>query len=359
MEPCTNPELGGLLPFYELKALSEDDMNAFEAHLLDCEFCLYELAASHDTTRLVVRNAEALRTHYEEVGNGFAEEIASLSKGASNNSGRSRFATGAGFLARWLTERIPRAAIVPAAAVVALGFMFVLRQAPNPRVTSRVESETQTPVENGKQPPDPNAATPKQEVSTYTLKSDPTPQAEPETKGQELPIDDAQSNAAAKTPIEISAELSALLPVSAITYTGMITRGSSAVSEPLSMTGDPAQMVQHGMDMYTAGDYVASAAILSRAVLNSPHDSRTLTYLGSSLYMNRDYDGAADALKRAQFYAGDSADPQVLLYRASSLIRIGRFNEADSILADLLNSPDHTIAQQTEKILNRIKIEKK
>lgn len=359
MESCVDPEIGGLLPFYELNALSQDEMNAFEVHLLDCEFCFHELAASHETTRLVSRNADALKSHYEEANHGFAVELAKLSKGESRRSPRNRFASGLALLTKWLSERLPRAVLVPVTAVAALGLVFFLRQLPSPYLAFKSDPEMQAPVEKGAQPLGEDATTRQEELSSDTLKTDGIRGTEPAIQGKDLTINNVPTSAHTKTPPEISKELSALLPIAAIPFTGLITRGSSADSAPASGNSDSAKMVQQGMDMYAAGDYVASAAILSRAVLDRPHDSRALTYLGSSLYMSRDYEGAAKAFKKAAFYAGDTADPQVFLYLASALIRTRQSSEAEGILVSLTKSPDRTMAQLSEKILNKIRAEKR
>ena len=43
MSKCTNPEAGDLLHAYELNALSEEDTERFEIHLLECEHCFEQL----------------------------------------------------------------------------------------------------------------------------------------------------------------------------------------------------------------------------------------------------------------------------------------------------------------------------
>ena len=40
---CTDQKLGSLIHAYELDMLSEEELNSFEAHLLECDFC-FELA---------------------------------------------------------------------------------------------------------------------------------------------------------------------------------------------------------------------------------------------------------------------------------------------------------------------------
>jgi len=42
MKHCTNSRLGSLLHAYELNTLSEEEIEQFEIHLLECEFCFAE-----------------------------------------------------------------------------------------------------------------------------------------------------------------------------------------------------------------------------------------------------------------------------------------------------------------------------
>lgn len=42
MSGCTNPELGALLHAFEIGALSKQDAERFEDHLLECDFCFNE-----------------------------------------------------------------------------------------------------------------------------------------------------------------------------------------------------------------------------------------------------------------------------------------------------------------------------
>ncbi len=55
MSACTNQELGALLHAYELNLLAGDELDRFEAHILECRACYEELAD-------MVEVAEALRT---------------------------------------------------------------------------------------------------------------------------------------------------------------------------------------------------------------------------------------------------------------------------------------------------------
>ena len=307
----------------------------------------------------MARNADALKSHYEEARHGFAAELAKLSKGESSRTRGNRFATGLSVLAQWLSDRFPRAVLVPVAAVAAIGLVFFLRQPPSPHVASKNDQEVQAPIDKGTRPFGEDALTRQEEISSDTLKADDIRGTDPVIKGEDHRIDDVPTIAQTKTPTEISKELSALLPIAAIPFTGLFTRGSAADSAPAYGGNGSAKIVQQGMDRYAAGDYVACAAILSQAMLVRPHDVRVLTYLGSSLYMRRDYEGAAEVFKKAAFYAGDSADPKVLLYHASALIQTGQFGEAEGILFSLTKSPDRTMAQLSERIVNQIKAEKR
>ena len=43
MSKCTGPEIGALLPAYELNTESEENIERFEMHLLQCEYCFERL----------------------------------------------------------------------------------------------------------------------------------------------------------------------------------------------------------------------------------------------------------------------------------------------------------------------------
>jgi hypothetical protein len=43
MSTCTNPKLGALLHAYELGALSEEELERFEVHLLSCDYCFAQV----------------------------------------------------------------------------------------------------------------------------------------------------------------------------------------------------------------------------------------------------------------------------------------------------------------------------
>lgn len=66
MSKCKDPDLGALLHAYELDALSEEDTESFEIHLLKCEHCFNQLKnfeqeatllSSDNEVRQVIRNA--------------------------------------------------------------------------------------------------------------------------------------------------------------------------------------------------------------------------------------------------------------------------------------------------------------
>jgi hypothetical protein len=53
MPKCIDPDIGKLLHAYELKALSEEDEDRFEVHLLECEHCFEELQAFEQKAALL------------------------------------------------------------------------------------------------------------------------------------------------------------------------------------------------------------------------------------------------------------------------------------------------------------------
>jgi hypothetical protein len=58
MSKCSNLRLGQLLHAYELNALSEEDADRFEIHLLECQHCFAELEAFEDTAALLRSDEE-------------------------------------------------------------------------------------------------------------------------------------------------------------------------------------------------------------------------------------------------------------------------------------------------------------
>jgi hypothetical protein len=54
---CTNPNVGIMLHGYELKALTEAEMELFETHLLECERCFQELRAFEQQSGLLLRDS--------------------------------------------------------------------------------------------------------------------------------------------------------------------------------------------------------------------------------------------------------------------------------------------------------------
>jgi hypothetical protein len=58
MSKCTDSKLGALLHAYELKALSDEDVERFEIHLLECEFCFEQLKDFEVAADLLVSDKE-------------------------------------------------------------------------------------------------------------------------------------------------------------------------------------------------------------------------------------------------------------------------------------------------------------
>jgi hypothetical protein len=65
---CTDPDLGHLIAHYELGQLSDTERDAFEQHLLRCEFCAQEVEAMHDVANALLANREAIRRGLAEDG---------------------------------------------------------------------------------------------------------------------------------------------------------------------------------------------------------------------------------------------------------------------------------------------------
>ena len=65
---CINPDLGHLIAHYELGQLSESERDAFEEHLLRCEFCAQEVELMRDVSEALLANRERIRQGLAEDG---------------------------------------------------------------------------------------------------------------------------------------------------------------------------------------------------------------------------------------------------------------------------------------------------
>jgi hypothetical protein len=61
MSECIDPRIGQLLYAYELGALPEEDVEKFELHLFECEYCLNELNASENMSRLLRMDQQIMK----------------------------------------------------------------------------------------------------------------------------------------------------------------------------------------------------------------------------------------------------------------------------------------------------------
>ncbi len=62
MSKCKNLNLGNLLHAYELKALSDEDVEHFEIHLLECEFCFEQLRNFERVASLLASDEEVKKS---------------------------------------------------------------------------------------------------------------------------------------------------------------------------------------------------------------------------------------------------------------------------------------------------------
>ncbi len=65
---CIAPETGALLMQYELGNLSDTEREHFERHLLDCDFCLAEVASMHDVADALIANRKSITEAYNKEG---------------------------------------------------------------------------------------------------------------------------------------------------------------------------------------------------------------------------------------------------------------------------------------------------
>jgi hypothetical protein len=56
MGQCTNPKIGALIHAYELRTLGEKEVELFEMHLLDCDYCFNEVSSFSDETSALIHN---------------------------------------------------------------------------------------------------------------------------------------------------------------------------------------------------------------------------------------------------------------------------------------------------------------
>ncbi len=62
MSKCTNPKIGTMLHAYELKALNNDDLERFELHILECDYCFNELTSFNDEAALLLNDIQVKQT---------------------------------------------------------------------------------------------------------------------------------------------------------------------------------------------------------------------------------------------------------------------------------------------------------
>ncbi len=63
---CSAPAVGALLPAYELRALSDEDVESFELHLMECDHCLNE-ALSFEEEAGVLRTSSRAREAVRQI----------------------------------------------------------------------------------------------------------------------------------------------------------------------------------------------------------------------------------------------------------------------------------------------------
>ena len=73
MPKCKDPNLGALLPAYELNALSEEDVERFEIHLLECEHCFDQLKGFEQEAALLSSDNEVKQIIREAASEGYPQ----------------------------------------------------------------------------------------------------------------------------------------------------------------------------------------------------------------------------------------------------------------------------------------------
>jgi len=60
MNKCSNPKIGRLIARYEFDLVSKDEKALFEAHLLECEYCIEDLYSMSHVTQTIKENPDAI-----------------------------------------------------------------------------------------------------------------------------------------------------------------------------------------------------------------------------------------------------------------------------------------------------------
>ena len=79
MDKCCNPSIGALLHAYELKTLRDEDVEKFELHLLDCDYCFNELSSFNEKAGMLLNDGQVKKEVQLQAGyNTQAEEKKSI-----------------------------------------------------------------------------------------------------------------------------------------------------------------------------------------------------------------------------------------------------------------------------------------
>ncbi len=343
---CTDAERGRLLPLYESRGLTPEQILQFEEHLLECECCYQELVKSTEMSRLIQTHKPALRQHYAQTGQNFAAELEKLADSRAEANPTRMISSWIRSFSGWFAEHPQFQILLPSAAVAVIALFFVLNNPPEleERSGGGVESADKQVTES---PADPLSDS---EVMTDTP-------AFAEIDGKSAGEGGAQSELRSPPPAGDSQEEStvqrdpsplvvSLLPKEPIPYNELTTRSAESSSTEAAF--------QTAMKFYSEKAYAKCATALRDLTAQNPNDAIMHKYLGSSLYMSGDPSGAVEALATAARLSARNGDARLQFYLAASLIKLSRNAEARVILTELTRDQNRIFAERAAALLRAI-----
>lgn len=323
---CSDPVLGELLPNYEAGSLDPQKVVQFEEHLLYCDYCFCELESGLELRQILAQHREGLQQHYAETGMDFKAELAKIGAARAPSERKSIRTILADLLERTTVSRT-QWFVYPGIAVALLVTIVLFKSyRPPPTAPRIVDSQTNN------------------------LEQPSTPIVVVDSIAEESSRDSSNSTEHSRGPSGMKQKdsIERLLPKQAIPYAMLAVRGEESRDSLLSAE------FQECMLPYQKGNFARSASLLSQFVATHPSDPQAQLYLGSALYMTRDFEGAIVALSAVERLGGEQIDPKVPYYRAAALIALQRTAEAKSILVKLRTSPNRIIAQQSRMLLSEL-----
>lgn len=315
---CNDPNQGSLLPNYLLDALDDTDVERFEDHLMNCEYCRQQVVEATPAIHVIRELREPIAEQMVRESAGFDAEVARLRR-------RSGWVKSLADPLRWIGDWLGGAVKNPylryglaTAAVVVLTIMTRVWTlfGPSPAPPELV---MQYPWDTSNVVPPPDTLSP--------------PPLEP-------PI-------ARWDP-------STLLAVKVFTYDSMMNRTAGGSVDPL---------YEEAMRFYAQGQYGKAAGGLKKYVDSRKgklgrrdYDQHALVYLGVSRLMQNHPTEAAAALKPAlKIGRGPIDREEILHYLAAADLKRRSIPEAVAYL-DTLRSSGGKYAEQARQTLDSLRV---